>query len=539
MSDVEITKRDEDAEVKGEIEQLAKLSPVQYDRERKDTARKLGIERLGTLDRVVEAARSKKDNTRGQGRPLELPEIKPWSGAVNGSELLDEIVACLREYLVLPSGSTEIIALWVVHTHVFDCFTITPRLAITSPEKRCGKTTLLDVINQLVARPLSTSNATTAAVFRIIEMKKPTLLIDEADTFLKVNDELRGVLNSGHRRGGQVTRTVGDDLEPRQFTTWSPAAIAMIGRLPDTLDDRAITIRLRRRKPTEKVRAFRSDQAAELGVLAQKAVRWALDNRQVLTAADPDTGNLINRDADNWRPLFSIADAAGGKWPHLARSTAESAEAIKEDQSNRTMLLSDIRDIITERPHSDRISSNELSATLGAMEGRPWADWRNGKPMTANGLARMLGPFDILPSTKRAGSYTFKGYLYSDFTDAFASYLPDTTVTPSQVNNDGHCDALRTVTPESLVTLSKASQSNNDGHCDGVTLSRRGINPEQRCDHCGRTGGDLQEIYYGEASAMLHRGCQDAWRAAYDLDIRNQPFYRPLGHDSGHWSFST
>jgi putative DNA primase/helicase len=100
-------------------------------------------------------------------------------------------------------------------------------------------------------------------------MKAPTLLIDEADTFLKDNDELRGILNTGHRRGGQVTRTVGDEFEPRQFTTWSPVAIAMIGRLPDTLDDRAITIRLKRRKPSERVRGFRSDRAGELRLLAQ------------------------------------------------------------------------------------------------------------------------------------------------------------------------------------------------------------------------------------------------------------------------------
>jgi putative DNA primase/helicase len=281
--------------------------------------------RLNEMGRYLEvkAARQKNGDTKGQGRPLELPEIKPWRGAVNGSELLDEIVACLRDYLVLPSGSAEIIALWVLHTHAFDCFTITPRLAITSPEKGCGKTTLLDVINQLVARPLSTSSVTTSAVFRIVEMKKPTLLIDEADTFLKDNDGLRGVLNTGHRRGGQVTRTVGEDFEPRQFTTWSPAAIAMIGRLPDTLDDRAITIRLRRRKPIERVRAFRSDRAGELRVLAQKAARWTLDNRQALTAADPETGELVNRSADNWRPLFAIADIAGGKWPRLARSTSQ------------------------------------------------------------------------------------------------------------------------------------------------------------------------------------------------------------------------
>jgi hypothetical protein len=151
--DAEIIKRAKAAEVTAEIERLAKLSLIQYDRERKSAAEKLCIGRITTLDREVQAARHKNDDTRGQGRSLELPEIEPWSQPVNGSELLDQIVACLREYLVLPSGSAEIIALWVLHTHVFDCFAITPRLAITSPEKGCGKTTLLDVINELVARP--------------------------------------------------------------------------------------------------------------------------------------------------------------------------------------------------------------------------------------------------------------------------------------------------------------------------------------------------------------------------------------------------
>jgi putative DNA primase/helicase len=288
--DAEIIKRDRDAEVTAEIERLAKLPIIQYECERKSAAKKLCIGRIEILDRAVKAARGNNDDTRGQGRPLELPEIEPWLDSVNGIELLDQIVVCLREYLILPNGSAEVIALWVLHTHLFNCFTISPRLAITSPEKGCGKTTLLDVIKELVARPLSTSNATTSAVFRIIEMKAPTLLIDEADTFLKENDELRGVLNTGHRRGGQVTRTVGDDFEPRQFTTWAPAAIAMIGRLPDTLDDRAITVRLKRRKPTERVRVFRSGRVDGLRVLARKAARWALDNREALTSADPETG---------------------------------------------------------------------------------------------------------------------------------------------------------------------------------------------------------------------------------------------------------
>ena len=456
------------------IARLAELDPLEYDKQRPNAARALGVS-LGALDRAVKEQRARRSDTKGQGRALELPSIEPWDLPVNGAELLDDLCKAIGEHVVLPEGGTEAMALWALHTHVFDCFNHSPRLAITSPEKGCGKTTALDVLRELVARPLSTSNVTASAVFRTVEIARPTLLIDEADTFLTENEALRGILNSGHRKGAAIIRTVGDDHEPRQFSTWSPAAIAMIGNLPSTLDDRSIAVRLRRRKPTERVQAFRSDRAAHLQNLARKAARWAADNGAALLTLDPDMGQLINRFADNWRPLFAIAEIAGDKWPKHVRTIAHSAEAGKEDPSVRTMLLSDIREIFTTRPESDRISSTELASTLGLMEGRPWAEWRNGKPMTAAAMARMLSPFGILPGTRRAVSETFKGYLYSAFEEAFSSYLCADTVAPSQLNNDGHCDALQTVTADEDVTLSKVSQRNNDGHCDGVTLWKPSI----------------------------------------------------------------
>jgi putative DNA primase/helicase len=179
------------------------------------------------------------------------------------------VIAAIRRYVVMSDDSYVIAALWAMHTHCFDFFQVTPRLAITSPEKGCGKTTLLDVLRELTARPLPSANATVSAIFRIIEVARPTLLIDEADTFIKENDELRGILNSGHRKGGAVLRTVDDNHEPRQFATFAPTAIAMIGRLPDTLADRSIDIRLRRRKHDERAESFRSDQASHLHVLVQ------------------------------------------------------------------------------------------------------------------------------------------------------------------------------------------------------------------------------------------------------------------------------
>jgi hypothetical protein len=452
---------DEKNAIAARIGRLALLGPIERAKEIRTTAKELGVpmEAVRSAVKKVMAA----DDTKCQGRPLELPEIEPWPAAVNGAELLVELCGAIRQYLVLPANSEQILALWAVHTHAFDCFGHSPRLAITSPEKGCGKTTTLDVLAELVARPLLTSNASVAAVFRIVEMAKPTLLIDEADTFLKDNDELRGILNAGHRKGGQVTRTVGDDHEPRQFSTWTPAAVAMIGRLPDTLEDRAVVVRLRRRKPSERVKQFRADRTDELKQLARKIARWTADHRDLLAASDPNTENLFNRAADNWRPLLAIADAAGGTWPTIARAVAETSEGLKQDQSARAMLLSDIREVFESRPNKDRIGSTDLAAELGTIEGRPWAEWKNGKPMTAASLAKMLAPFGITPGTRRSGSDTFKGYLFADFKETFASYLGDQTVTPSQPNSDGHCDASETVTVRTDVTLAKSHKSNNHG----------------------------------------------------------------------------
>ena len=498
---------------------LAGLSPLDYDRERKAAAERLGVT-VGAVDRAVREV--KREEFKGQGRPLELPETEPWHDPIAGAELLNDMVAAIRRYVVLPEGAAETMALWAIHTHGFDSFAVSPRLAFTAPEMQCGKTTALNVVGEMTARPLSTENITTSAVFRTIEIARPTLLIDEADTFLKDNDELRGILNSGHRKGGAIIRTVGDDYEPRQFSTWAPTAISMIGKLPGTLHDRSLHIQLRRRKPSERVESFRADRASELGILGRKAARWADDHAVALQAAEPDMGDLVNRAADNWRPLFAIADAIGGEWRDRVRAIAAAAEAKKEDLSVRTMLLADIRDILRSRSHSDRIGSNELATELGQLEGRPWAEWKNGKPITAASLARQLAPFSITPTSHRIGSATPRGYLYSDFEEAFSAYLPEPgsqSATPQQANNDEHCCTLQTATPESDVALSKAHKPNNNGHCCTVALSKPEIAGKEKegvsCAQCGG-GGDVQETWYGDQSAWLHSDCQDAWRAAQD-----------------------
>ena len=423
----------EQPDAKTEISRLAGLGKLEYEGERKRVAKLLHF-RTPALDHLVAAERDQVDDGNRQGRALRLPEPEPWPEPVNGADVLTSASTIIRQYVVMPDEAADTVALWVVHTYLLDVFGNSPRLAITSPEKGCGKTTLLDVLTHLVMRPLPTSNATTAAIFRVVEMQQPTLLIDEADTFLKENDELRGILNSGHRQGGSVLRIVGEDLEPRSFSTYSACAIALIGKLPETLTDRSVPITLRRRRPDEPIKAFQFNRTGSLDQIARQAIRWARDNADRVCGADPDMpADVFNRAADNWRPLLAIADAAGGKWPARARQAVQAAGAATADheQSTRANLLTDIRTVFADRG-LDRLASADLVGALVAIEGRPWAEWKAGQPITPSGLARQLARFEIRPETIRTGDRTPKGYRLVQFEDAFARYLPAAPATPQQ-----------------------------------------------------------------------------------------------------------
>jgi hypothetical protein len=297
----------------------------------------------------------------------------------------------------------------------------TPRLCISAPEKRCGKTTLLDVIALLVNRPLPTVNITGPAIFRTVEKWRPTLLFDEADNLFGRNGRARdgasdilAIMNSGYRRGGQVTRTVGDDFEPRSFSTHAPAAMALIGKAPSTLEDRSVQIRLRRKHAGERVERFRADRVENLQQLARQIRRWCDDHRETLVASDPEMPReLFNRDADNWQPLLAIADATS--WGGEGRKVAiQSVRQNMDDEGLGVMLLTDIR-LIFEKLQRDRLSSEVLVNSLVEREGRPWSDCRRGECINKHWLVRALKPFDIGPEPE-ALHFTdgrLRGYLRS------------------------------------------------------------------------------------------------------------------------------
>ncbi len=437
MTSPEITDVVNDAETTEEpledaIKRLAILSPLEYERVRKPEAKRLKIDRVSVLDAAVKAARPQDS----EGNDLGLTEPDPWPEPVDGDALLDNIVLVVRRYLVLPPNGAEAIALWVVAAHAFDCFQISPRLHIRSPEKRCGKTVLLDVLECLTLRSIRTENVTTAVLFRLVDGYQPTLLIDEVDSFLKDNEELRGALNAGHRRGGQMLRCEGDNHEVRAFKTFAPVALAGIGRLPGTLEDRSITIEMRRRKSTERVTRFRRDRIGDLDELASMSARWVADHGVSLSAADPDApATLHDRAVDNWRPLFAVADLAGGEWPTLARQVAVrlSGDGAEQDGSVRVQLLVDIKAIF-DGDQRGQIPSAFICEQLAGMEASPWPEWRHGKPITVRQLARQLGEFGIAPGTIRTEAGTARGYKKEAFKDAWSRYLPFRSDTTTQVN---------------------------------------------------------------------------------------------------------
>jgi hypothetical protein len=413
------------------IERLAALSLIEYDRRRKEEARKLEC-RESTLDSLVHAKRllmrpGASDNS--QGSAVDFPDVEPWESPVNGAEVLSEVADRFSHYLALPPCAADALSLWTTHTHAYEASVHTPRLNLYSPEKQCGKSTGLDVLATMVARPLRTESITSAVLFRLVEQHKPTLLLDEVDAYLNDSEELRGLLNAGHRRGAKAYRCQGENNTVHGFSAFAPAALAGIGALPGTLHDRSIVIKLVRAKAGEIAARFDSRRVQIESELCRKLARWTADKFDQLNNCDPQLpANAFNRLADNWRPLFAIAEAAGADWPQrvCAAFMALTATADLDAQGVGTMLLADILALFAAEK-ADRLPSSRLAEFLVAIEGRPWAEWgKHRKPISTNQLANQLRRFGISPRGIRVGDETPRGYLLDDFKEAFSRYLPDT-----------------------------------------------------------------------------------------------------------------
>jgi hypothetical protein len=416
------------------IDELARLDPIDYDRRRNEAADQMGIRR-STLDDQVDARRAEQADEAGTPPLLGHWVVEPWSEPVDTSELILALVGRVKRHVILSDDEALAVALWIMFAWVHDAAAVhSPILLATSAEANSGKTQLLSLIGFLAPRALVCVEISEATLYRSIEKWQPTIIVDEADVILINNEPLRSVVNSGWTRGSCVPRCIGDDNTPHAFSTFCPKAIGMKGRkLPDTTLSRSIIIEMKRKKLGESVRHFRSIDDAGLAELRRRALRWANDNGEELDGTEPVMPvGFDNRLGDNWLLLLAIADKAGGEWPAKARKAAIRLSEVVEATSIGTQLLAAIKVIFlgageegdADKPLFDQMSSEDLAAALGDDKTGPWAEWKNGKPITQAQLARVLSPFGIRPDVIWSKGRSIRGYRRAWFEDAWERYLP-------------------------------------------------------------------------------------------------------------------
>ena len=395
---------------------------------------------IGALEDLMNR-KSRASDVNVHGQALEWTVTEPWPEPVDGAALLTAIADFIQTYVFLAHPLADAIVLWIVMTWIHDRLSISTFLNVTSATKRCGKSLLLEVLGELVHRPLSVGGSvTSAALFRTIERYAPTMLLDEADTYFSDAPELRGIVNSSQRRdSASVLRCVGDEHEPRRFGTWCPKAIAGIGGLPDTVLDRALVVHLERRPHQVKLARWRDRDRGAIEDLRRCLSRWTNDEEdnilRGLSAVTFPPG-LHDRARDAWESPLAIGTAAGGEWSgpdgrvwaaclHVTASSAGDADSARE------LLLADLRTIFEARHWPEALTSAEILDQLGEMENRPWCEWRNGQPLTARGLSNLLKPFGVQPRQRKHTGENRRSYVLDDLHPLWASYLPEAPPIPS------------------------------------------------------------------------------------------------------------
>lgn len=442
---------------------------------------------------------------------LGIEEPEPWDEPVDGVKLLDDIATIVQRHIVMAAESVLVVALWVLHTYAIDAADATPYLAVTSPEKRCGKTNLLTVLWVLAHRAIKAANISTASIYRVIEAVHPTLFIDEAETFLREESEMRGVLNAGNQRDEYVIRCDGDDNKPRAFDVFCPKTFGAIGRIPSTLEDRSIAVRMERctkeeRKKAGIVRIRRRNLRGQHETIRRRCARWAADNLEVLGAYEPAVpGELNDRASEAWLPLLAIADVVGGDWPDRARRAARhiSGDGSAQDPADEgpgNLLLGDIRDMFADgtlvggHEGGDAVHTAELLQALLKLPERPWSEYRRGEGLNDRGIAKLLRPYGVRSKQVRIGERNAKGYERAALERAWMRYLPRAndheegggateSETTKHLRDDGgfRRDPLRNSAP--AVSEPRDRKGSQDQACIGVSVQDPLPTPEATEDN--------------------------------------------------------
>src|SRR5262249_47601374 len=410
---------------------------------------------------------------------------------ITGHELLADVYEFTGKFIAYPSDEAHVAhVLWIVHTHLMEAWQSTPRLAFLSPEPASGKTRALEISELLVPNPVEAVNVSPAYLFRKVgdNNAKPTILYDEIDTVFgpkaKEHEEIRGLLNAGHRRGAVAGRCVvrGNAIETEEIPAYCAVAMAGLGWLPDTMLSRSVVVRMRKRKTEETVKPFRRRTYQKEGhALRERLSRWASSVEENLRKGWPEMpAGIEDRNADIWEALLAVAEAAGGEWPKQARaaSVAFVTSARETEPSLGVRLLSDLKVIFHRK---DQMTTEEILRGLHGLKEAPWSDLK-GKPLNDRGLAQRLRQYEIRPTVLPGGAQ--RGYKRVDLHDAWERYLPPL---PSP---DKHVTSVTGVTDENVthvtdVTLPQLTKGRS------VPNAVAALQPTHRasCRQCRSTTG--------------------------------------------------
>jgi Protein of unknown function (DUF3631)/Toprim-like len=383
-------------------------------------------------------------------------EAKPWHPPT-GEDLIDEMKHVIRRWIAMTDAEATCCALWVAHTHAIAYASYTPYISIFSPERECGKSNLMTVLEYHCAKPMRSVSVSQSALFRAIELWKPTFLLDEFDTVMRGDHEtremIRCVLNAGFERGQYAIRNAGQgaNMEPKQYDTFGPKVIAGIGELEQTIASRSIPIRLKHALPGEYDENFDKDTLkVEAAKLRVEIAAWADSVKEQLKNDKPEIPReLRGRRADICKPLLAIADAAGGHWPERARQAL--IEIFSDDrhvkESDRLMLLRHLyeRFVPEDGEPLEFVSTPEMIEWLTSRDDWPWSEYGKArKPITGPQIARLLRAFDVENVRVRVNGERMRGYTLAGLRDAFNRYVQPVPSLKSQSGTDGETPASGT-----------------------------------------------------------------------------------------------
>ncbi len=450
-----VKEKTEAEKLKDIITEMADLPDIEYELKRTQVAEEYNV-RTTFLDKCRKQQTSDGD---AKGTEIKLYEPEPWPDAVNGAEVLDEAVALITKHMIIREVDAYACVLWAVHTHIFTGFNHSPRLLIDAPDAECGKTLLMThMVGNLVNKPQTVELMKPAPFFRMAQDYKPTFLIDEMDVFIQEDSELLAAVNNGWEPHGGVLRCTGDDHEVRQFSTFTPVAMAGIRlceKLPATTISRSVVIHLERASLEEadtiKPYDARTHKSALLDV-GRKIARWCGDESGVIVSQRPEMPESIrNRLANKWEPLLAVALAAGGHWPSRAHKALMSRHDVSE-KSRALELLEDIREAFDT---DDRLHTADLIDRLCKAEDSPWTDYNFRSNDSAKRrisdmqLAKLIAPYGIKPKQIKYAGRGRKGYMRDQFEKSWARYLSfevDTPFLPEtpklSINHAGYSHAL-------------------------------------------------------------------------------------------------